>query len=214
MAETVEILVKGGQATGGPPLGPALGPTGIKVNEVVDAINEKTSDMAGMNVPVKVMINPEDKSFEISIGRPPTSALLKKEIGLEKASQNPGSEYIADLPIDNIIRVARVKVEGLLAGDMKAAVKEVIGSCQSAGIKIEGLTPKEIILKINEGEWDDKIYGKVQLEKVSAEELAKKAAKMQAEVAEKAAAEAEEAAEAEAPAEEGAEEKPAAEGKV
>ncbi len=174
MAETVDLLVKGGQASGGPPLGPALGPTGINIQEVVTAINQKTADMAGMDVPVKVHINPEDKSFEISIGTPPTSALVKQELNIEKGSQKPGREYIADMPIDNIIKVARVKVDGLLAEDMAAAVNEIIGTCQAMGLKVEGLVPKEAIAAVKEGKWEDKISGKVQLKEVSAEELAKK----------------------------------------
>jgi len=198
MVQIIDLLVKGGQASGGPALGQALGPTGIKVNEVIDAINQKTSDLAGIDVPVKVHVDSENKTFEISVGTPPTSALLKKELGLEKASQKPGSEYVADIPIDNIIKVARIKVDGLLAEDMTAAVKEVVGTCQSLGVKVEGMVPKEAMASINEGKWADKISGKVELEKHTAEELVEKQKELQAEIEasraiEKAEAEAEKA---------------------
>ena len=120
--ETIDLLVNGGKASAGPPLGPKLGPTGISVKKVVDAINEKTAEMNGMQVPVKVTINTSDKSFEIYIGTPPTAALIKKELGLQKASGKAGREMVADIPIDNIIKVARIKIDTLNAADMKAAV--------------------------------------------------------------------------------------------
>lgn len=156
-SETVEVMVKGGAASGGPPLGPALGPTGIKVTDVVAAINEKTADMKGMDVPVKVIIDKDTKSFEISIGTPPTSALIKKELNLEKGSQKPGTDYVGDLPLESLLKVAKIKVDGLLALDMKGAAKEIIGTCRSIGLKIEGLTPKEAIDAVNAGKWDSQI---------------------------------------------------------
>lgn len=156
MSETIEVLVKGGAASGGPPLGPALGPTGIKVNEVVAAINEKTAAMKGMDVPVKVIIDKENKTFEISIGTPPTSALIKKELNLEKGSQTPGREYVGDITVEQLIGVAKVKLDALLAHNVKAAVKEMIGGCRTMGLKVEGLTPAEATAKISSGEWDSK----------------------------------------------------------
>ena len=76
MVDTVEVLVDGGKATAGPPLGPALGPKGVNAAQVVAQINEKTKSFAGMKVPVKVLIN-DDKSFEIKVGTPPMAALIK-----------------------------------------------------------------------------------------------------------------------------------------
>ena len=75
----VELLVSGGQATAGPPLGPALGPLGVNVMMIVNKINELTKDYAGMKVPVKVAVDPETKEFEVSVGTPTASALI--EIG-------------------------------------------------------------------------------------------------------------------------------------
>ncbi|MBT3582985.1 50S ribosomal protein L11 [Candidatus Woesearchaeota archaeon] len=213
--ETIDLLVNGGKASAGPPLGPKLGPTGISVKGVVDAINEKTAEMNGMQVPVKVTINTSDKSFEISIGTPPTAALIKKELGLQKASGKAGREMVADIPIDNIIKVARIKIDTLNAADMKAAVCEIIGTCTSMGVEVEGMLPRAAIKAVKEeGKWADKISGKKQLEEHSAAELKAKQVEMQAEIAEHRAEEEAEKA-AEAPAEEAAPaegEAPAAEG--
>jgi large subunit ribosomal protein L11 len=210
--QTIDLLVTGGKATGGPPLGPALGPVGVPIPKVVDAINKKTADLAGMQVPVKVHVNMDDKSFEIEIGTPPTSALIMKELGLKKGSGKAGTEMIADIPIDNIIKVARIKLDSLNASELKGAVCEIIGTCQSAGIEVEGLMPREAIKAVKEGKFDGKISGKVALEEHSAEELKAKQAEMQADIdakhaAEEAAAEAAKPKEEEKPAE--GEDKPA-----
>jgi len=193
--ETIDLLVNGGKASAGPPLGPKLGPTGISVKKVVDAINEKTAEMNGMQVPVKVTINTSDKSFEISIGTPPTAALIKKELGIQKASGKAGREMVADIPIDNIIKVARIKIDTLNAADMKAAVCEIIGTCTSMGVEVEGMLPRAAIKAVKEeGKWADKISGKKQLEEHSAAELKAKQVEMQAEIAEHRAEDAAEAA--------------------
>ena len=71
MVDTVEAMVEGGKATAGPPLGPALGPKGVNIGQVVAKINEQTKAFAGMKVPIKVIIN-DDKSFEIKVGIPPS----------------------------------------------------------------------------------------------------------------------------------------------
>lgn len=195
--ETVDLLVNGGKASAGPPLGPKLGPTGIPVNKVVDAINEKTAEMNGMQVPVKVTIDTSDKSFEIEIGTPPTAALIKKELGIQKASGKAGSEMVADIPIDNIIKIARIKLDTLNASNIQAAVLEIIGTCTSMGIQVEGMIPRDAHKAVKEdGKWADKISGKKQLEEHSAAELKAKQAELQKEIAEHRAEEAAEAAEA------------------
>ena len=78
MAEVVEVLVPGGKATAGPPLGPSLGPLGINVKAVVDEINKKTATFNGMQVPVRIEVDAK-KAFTVTVGIPPTTALIKKE---------------------------------------------------------------------------------------------------------------------------------------
>ena len=74
--KVVEVIVSGGQANAGPPLGPALGPLGVNIVAIVNKINEVTKDYAGMKVPVKVSVDTDDKTFEISVGTPTASALI------------------------------------------------------------------------------------------------------------------------------------------
>ena len=153
MAETVEVLVPGGRATAGPPLGPALGPLGINVKAVVDDINKKTAEFNGMTVPVTVSVD-DKKNVTLTIGIPPTTALIIKEAGVEKGSGTPNTEKVGNLPLDAVIRIAKMKMENMLSYNLKEAVKEVIGTCVSVGVTIEGKTPKEAIAAVNAGEWD------------------------------------------------------------
>jgi len=156
MAETIEVLVEGGKANAGPPLGPALGPLGVNVMQVVNAINEKTKHFDGMKVPVKVIVDPKTKSFEIEVGTPPVTALILKELGIEKGSGNPREEKVGDLSIDQVIKIAKMKHGDLLGKDLKRKVKEVIGSCVSIGVNVEGKSPKEVQKEIDEGKYDSK----------------------------------------------------------
>ncbi len=77
--QTVEVMVAGGKATAAPPIGPALGPLGVPINQVIAKINEKTKDFAGMQVPVKIIADSVTKEFDVTVGTPPTSELIKKE---------------------------------------------------------------------------------------------------------------------------------------
>lgn len=155
--ETVEILIEGGKATPGPPLGPAIGPLGINMMQVVEQINEKTSDFDGMKVPVKVIVDVGTKAFEIEVGTPPTTALIKDELNIEKGSQDPGLDKVADLSIEQALKVARMKFSALLSNDYKMATKEVVGTCVSMGLTVEGKDPKTVQKEIDEGIYDDKL---------------------------------------------------------
>ena len=153
MGEVVEVLVPGGKATAGPPLGPALGPLGINVKAVVDEINKKTAEFNGMQVPVRVEVD-EKKNFTVSVGVPPTTALIMKEVGIEKGSGEPNTVKVGDLPLEAAVRIARMKTDDMLSYDLKNRTKEVIGSCVSVGVTVEGKDPKEIFALIAAGEYD------------------------------------------------------------
>jgi large subunit ribosomal protein L11 len=111
MTEDIELLIEGGKATGGPPLGPALGPMGVNLMEVVNAINEKTKSFAGMQVPVKVKIDMKTKSFDIVVGTPPASALIKKELGIEKGSGHCSTKKAGDLKLEQVKKLAEMEID-------------------------------------------------------------------------------------------------------
>ena len=154
MAETIEVLVPGGQVDPGPPLGPELGPTPVDVQAVVQQINDETAAFDGTEVPVTVEYE-EDGSFEIEVGVPPTAELIKDEAGFETGSGEPHEEFVADLSVDQIKQIAEQKQSDLLAYDLKNAAKEVVGTCTSLGVTIEGNNPREFKERIDEGEYDD-----------------------------------------------------------
>jgi len=156
----VELLVSGGQATAGPPLGPALGPLGLNILLVVNRINELTRDYAGMKVPVKVAVDVENKEFEVTVGTPTAAALVVSELKVEKGSGTPNSVKVGDLSMDQVVRIARIKRAELLAGDLKSAAKEVLGTCVSMGVTIEGKDPREVQKEIDAGKFGE-LFSKV-----------------------------------------------------
>ena len=151
----VNLLVSGGQATAGPPLGPALGPLGVNVLEIVNKINELTKDYAGMKVPVKVTVNPETKEFDVTVGTPTTSALIVRELKIEKGSGTPNTEKVGNLTMEQVVRISELKRAELLAKTLKAAAKEVLGSCVSMGVTVEGKDPREVQREMDEGKYDE-----------------------------------------------------------
>ena len=92
--QTISTLVTGGEASAGPPLGPALGPMGVNILQVIEAINEKTSEFKGMKIPVTVSVDSDTKKWEIEVGIPSASALLLKEACIQKGSGTSGSEWV------------------------------------------------------------------------------------------------------------------------
>jgi len=154
MKQTISALVDGGKASAGPPLGPALGPLGVNIGKVVSAINEKTKSFEGMKVPVKVHVDAATKEFEIEVGTPPTTALIKKELGIEKGAKEPGSENVGNLSMEQAIKIAKIKREDMIASSLKGAVKEVIGTCVTMGVTIEGKPPKQVQKEIDDGAYD------------------------------------------------------------
>ena len=146
----VSALVTGGEASAGPPLGPALGPLGINVLQVVNTINDKTKDFAGMKVPVKVEVDSETKKFTVEVGIPPTTALIAKEAGITKGSGTSGIDYVGNISMENIVKIARMKIDVSYAIDLKNTSKEIIGSC----VSIENKPAKEIYADIEKGQFD------------------------------------------------------------
>jgi len=151
MPQEISVMVEGGKATAGPPLGPALGPMGVNIGLVLKEINEKTKLFAGMQVPVKVIVDPETKKFDVSVGKPPVSALLKKELGIETATGASKTKLSGNLKINQIKKVAEMKIDNMNAASVKSSVLEVLGTCVSMGITVDGKDPRETQKLIKDG---------------------------------------------------------------
>ncbi len=155
-AQKISSLVTGGEASAGPPLGPALGPLGVNIMEVIAEINKKTGDFKGMKVPVTVSVYTDTKKWDIDVGVPSVSALLLKEADIQKGSGTSGTEWVGDIGMDVIAKIAKTKLDSTYATSVKSVAKSVVGTCLSLGIKIEGKTPKEITAEIADSKWDEK----------------------------------------------------------
>ena len=155
--QSVSALVTGGGASAGPPLGPALGPLGVNIMQIIQTINDKTKDFEGMKVPVTVNVNTKTKQWDVIVGIPSAAALLLKEAGVQKGSGTSGTAWVGDIKVESVVKVARAKLEKSYASSLKSVAKEVVGTCLPLGIKIEGKTPKEFTAEINAGKWDEQL---------------------------------------------------------
>jgi large subunit ribosomal protein L11 len=156
---TCEALIEGGKASAGPPIAPILGPTGINLFAVVTKINEMTADLKGLKVPVTIVADDDTKEFEITIGLPPTSALIVKEVGVEKGTGATGTEVTGDITFDQVLKVARAKEQDLLGSSLGNRVKSVLGTCVSMGVTVDGKDARMVQKEIDEGAFADQLQG-------------------------------------------------------
>jgi len=173
--QTIDVIVEGGKAVAGATLGQSLGPLGVNIQEILKVINEKTQDLKGMKVPVKIIVDIRTKNFEIEIGTPPTSELIKKELGLEKGSAQPDKMKVGNIAIEQIIKIAKIKRNSMHVNTLKSAVKSIIGSCGTLGILVESKNILEINEEVNNGVYDKEI----KLEKTDVSEEKKELLKQQ-----------------------------------
>ena len=152
--ETIEILIEGGKAKADASLAQKLGPMKINIQDVLKTVNEKTDSFKGMKVPVQVIV---DQQFEISVGTPPISELIKKELNLQKGSSFPNKDKVANIGIEQAIKIAKMKESSILHNSLKSVVKTVIGSCNALGILVEGKEAKDINKEIDSGRYNKEI---------------------------------------------------------
>ncbi len=132
----IKLAIKGGEATPAPPVGTALGPHGLPIMEFVKAFNDKTSDQKGILLPVVISVY-EDRTFSFIVKKPPMSELIKMELKIQKGSQKPGREVAATLTREQILNVARKKMDDLNTKDDEMASRVVKGTARSMGIKVQ-----------------------------------------------------------------------------
>jgi large subunit ribosomal protein L11 len=155
--KTINAIVDGGKATAGPPLAPALAPLGVNIGQVVSKINEATKNFAGMKVPVAVHVDPKTKTFTVEVGSPPTAEIIKKEAGIEKGAGNREAAA-GNITMEKAVSIAKNKSNSL-GKNVKETLKEVLGSCVSMGVTVNGKNAKEAIKEVNEGKHDSLLKG-------------------------------------------------------
>lgn len=153
----VTAIVEGGKAVAGPPLGPGLAPLGINVGQVVTQINEMTKSFQGLKVPVKVIVDTASKNFKIEVGTPQTSEVVKKAAGIEKGSGT--KDKVGNVTFASLVEIAK-SLRGKSQGkSIKEVACEVVGTCASMGVTIEGKDGKVIEKEIKEGKYDSLLTG-------------------------------------------------------
>lgn len=132
-SKVVKLQIKAGQANPAPPIGTALGPTGIQIADFCKQFNDATKDRLGMVLPTVISIY-DDRSFSFYTKQPPMTYLIKTELSLKSGSKLPHKEKVAHLTSAQLEKIATVKMPDLNANDMEHAMSIVAGSARSMGI--------------------------------------------------------------------------------
>ncbi|MAG61623.1 50S ribosomal protein L11 [Candidatus Pacearchaeota archaeon] len=203
----INLLIDGGNMKPGPAVAQQLGPMGVNMGKVISDVNEATKEFKGMKVPVELDVDEKTKDFTIHTSSPPTSELLKNELGLEKGSDKHAEVKVGNASIEDMIKIAKIKLPNMLDRDMKAAVKSVLGTSASVGILVENENPNNLIQAVNDGKFDSEINDeRTETSPEKREKLNQFFLEIKSEQEAKAAAAAKEAEEAEAKKAEEAEE--------
>lgn len=136
IAKKVKLQVVAGQANPAPPVGTILGPTGVNIMDFCNGFNEKSRDQMGTVLPVVITIY-EDRSFDFIIKKSPAAELIKKELGLQKASGSVKKEKVGKLSKEQLKKIAEAKYEDLNANSIESAEKIIAGTARSMGIEVE-----------------------------------------------------------------------------
>ena len=140
MAKPIKAIVKlqitAGQANPATPVGTALGPYGLNIQDFCSRFNEATKDKKGNIIPVELTIY-EDRTFDLKLKTPPASDMLRKAAGVEKGSGSPLREKVGKVSKAQVKQIAQTKMEDLNAHDVDAAMKIIAGTARSMGIEVE-----------------------------------------------------------------------------
>lgn len=136
IAAQIKLQIPAGSANPAPPVGPALGQHGVNIMQFCKAFNDATKTREGIILPVVISVY-EDKSFDFIIKSPPASVLLKRAANLAKASGLAGKEVIGEVTREQVVGIAKTKMEDLNTIDLESAVKVIMGTARSMGIKVK-----------------------------------------------------------------------------
>lgn len=133
----IKLQIPAGKATPAPPVGPALGSSGVNIMQFVKEFNDRTANQPGMTIPVVISVY-QDKSFTFVTKVPPVADLLMKAAKIEKGSAKPNRDKVAKVSSATVEEIAKQKMQDLNAGSLEAAMSMVKGTARSMGITVEG----------------------------------------------------------------------------
>ena len=131
----IKLQIEAGKATPAPPVGPALGSSGVNIMQFVKEFNDRTANQPGMIIPVVITVY-SDKSFEFITKVPPVAVLIKKAIKIEKGSGKPNKDKVASITKEQVKAIAEQKMEDLNAASVEAAMSMVAGTARSMGVVV------------------------------------------------------------------------------
>ena len=135
VSNIIKLQIEAGKATPAPPVGPALGSSGVNIMQFVKEFNDRTAGQAGFIIPVVITVY-KDKSFEFITKVPPVAVLIKKAAGIQKASGKPNKEKVAKLTKAQVQAIAEQKMPDLNAASLEAAMSMVAGTARSRGVVV------------------------------------------------------------------------------
>ena len=136
IGNVIKLQIPAGKASPAPPVGPALGASGVNIMQFVKEFNDRTANLNGMIVPVVITVY-KDKSFEFITKEPPMAVLIKKAAKIEKASGKPNKDKVAKLNKAQVEEIAKQKMPDLNAASLEAAMSMVAGTARSMGVVVE-----------------------------------------------------------------------------
>lgn len=136
VVNVIKLQIEAGKASPAPPVGPALGSSGVNIMQFVKEFNDRTANQPGMIIPVVISVY-KDKSFSFITKVAPVAVLIKKAINLQKGSGKPNMEKVAKITKAQIEEIAKTKMEDLNAGSLEAAMSMVAGTARSMGVTVE-----------------------------------------------------------------------------
>lgn len=135
VVNVIKLQIEAGKATPAPPVGPALGSSGVNIMQFVKEFNDRTANQPGMTIPVVITVY-KDKSFEFITKVPPVAVLIKKAIKIEKGSGKPNKDKVAKITTEQVKEIAQQKMEDLNAASLEAAMSMVKGTARSMGVVV------------------------------------------------------------------------------
>ena len=131
----IKLQIPAGKATPAPPVGPALGGSGVNIMDFVKQFNDRTAKQVGLIIPVVITVH-KDKSFDFITKEPPMAVLIKKTANIQKGSSKPNMEKVAKLTKAQVEEIAKTKMPDLNADSLETAMSMVCGTARSMGITI------------------------------------------------------------------------------
>lgn len=135
ISNLIKLQIEAGKATPAPPVGPALGSSGINIMQFVKEFNDRTASQAGFIIPVVITVY-KDKTFTFITKVPPVAVLIKKAIKIEKGSGKPNKDKVAKITKAQVQAIAEQKMPDLNAANIEAAMRMVEGTARSMGVVV------------------------------------------------------------------------------